>query len=148
MSCRHVALFTHPVIPACVGLTNETRPPCRVFYCLEFTCSQDSPWEGLDVDSRTVRRTESTPAARAPLLQPCVGVARDRNSEIDAKGRRRWDGLWPTARKDERTYSGPLHSQGLFRFRLPTPIAPSWECSGRRIYQSPQGGGNPDAKHA
>jgi len=36
MSCRHVALFTHPVIPACVGLTNETRPPCRVFYCLEF----------------------------------------------------------------------------------------------------------------
>ena len=82
------------------------------------------------------------------LTSHACGVARDRNSEIDAKGRRRWDGLWPTARKDERTYSGPLHSQGLFRFRLPTPIAPSWECSGRRIYQSPQGGGNPDAKHA
>lgn len=32
-----------------------------------FTCSQDSPRECLDVDSRIVRRTESTPAARAPL---------------------------------------------------------------------------------
>jgi len=36
------------------------------FYRLEFTCSQDSPRESLDVDSRLVRRTESTPAARAP----------------------------------------------------------------------------------
>lgn len=37
----------------------------RAFLHLEFTCSQGNPREGLDVDSRTVRRTELTPAARA-----------------------------------------------------------------------------------
>ncbi len=116
ISCRHVALFAHPVIPACVGDCKRRRPrPLRRVYCLEFsllemrmklkaksdllerartaweavarqvgetdffapsthrrvfcipvspwvggstkricsfTCSQDSPREGLDVDSR------------------------------------------------------------------------------------------------
>jgi len=84
-----------------------------------YTCSQGSPREGLDVDSRIVRRTEITPAARAPLLQPCVRVARGMNSEIDALGRRRWDCLLQTARKDARTYSGPLHMHGAFSFSAP-----------------------------
>lgn len=52
-----------------------------------FTCSQDSPRDSLDVDSRIVRRTESTPAARALCSINAYRVARDWISEIDAKGR-------------------------------------------------------------
>ncbi|AMS13159.1 hypothetical protein A3218_02080 [Pseudomonas chlororaphis] len=44
----------------------STAQPSLGFLCLKFACSQDSPRENLDVDSRIVRRTETTPAARAP----------------------------------------------------------------------------------
>ena len=97
-------------------------PMCGAFLCLKFNCCQGSPWEGLDVDSRIVRRTETTPAARAPLPHHAVRVVRDWISETDAIGCRRCECLWRTARKDERTYSGPRHLPGLFvsgRWRLP-----------------------------
>ena len=78
----------------------ETRL-VRVFYCLGFTCSQDSPRDSLDVDSRIVRRTESTPAARAPcsitrlqggarlvLRDRCIGASTQRQSLADSAERR------------------------------------------------------------
>ena len=96
--------------------SQESRPLRRVFCaCMKVHCSQGSLREGLDTDKPVVQRYGKTPAARAPLPHHAVRVARDRISETDAMGRRRCECLWRTARKDERTYSGPLHLPGLFR---------------------------------
>lgn len=69
----------------------------RAFLRLKFTCSQGSPWGGLDVDGRIVRRTESTPAAPHTLTSDAFGVVRDGISETDAIGRRRRERLRQTA---------------------------------------------------
>lgn len=73
--------------------------------------------EGLDTDKPVVQCYDKTPAARAPWPYMLRGGAR-LDCEIDAKGRRRREGLRQTGGERPSHYFEPQHLLGLFRFRL------------------------------
>ena len=122
-------------------LTSSARPhrslaKCGAFCCSSFTCSQDSPREPLDAVSPEVTRHERTPAARALCSHQTSRVARGQIGEIDALGRRRWDGLWLTAGKTAHLFRASTLI-GAFSFSAPPhPLLRAGSAAGADLFQT------------
>lgn len=77
--------------------------------------SDGSLTEGQDIDKRaSAVQRKNTGSPRTFTSRLLSGWCETGSGEIDAMGRRRWEGLWQTARKDARTYSGPGTRWGFF----------------------------------
>lgn len=117
-------------IPVSPWVGGSTKRICS------FTCNQGSLTEGLDADKPVVQRYGKTPAAHALCSHLTSRAARDRISEIDALGRRRWDCLRLTAGKTAHLFRASTLI-GAFSFSAPPhPLLRAGSAAGADLFQT------------